>query len=146
MDAGPRVGITINGDQWLVGGQLRMGLPCLGNLGFGPVLALGLGGNHLTLRSSGRLDYLIWFDDAHVFGVYPAVGASALFYMPVGGFATFCNRTGLDECWGHEIGLEVGGGLRYKWFGVDGFLGFGGLPVVTLMAAASFPLTRPGAP
>jgi hypothetical protein len=146
VEEGPRVGISINGDQWLVGGQLRASLPCLGNLGFGPVLVFGLGGNYLTMRSSGRLDYLFWFDDAHVFGAYSAVGASAFFYLPAGGFARFCNRVNLDECWGHDVGFEVGGGLRYKWLGVDGFLGFGGLPVVSVMAFGSFPLTRPEGP
>jgi hypothetical protein len=146
VDAGPRIGISINGDQWLVGAHLRVAVPCFGNLGFGPVMTIGIGGNYFTLRSSGRLDYIFWFDEAHTFGVSPAVGVSALFYMPVGGFARFCNRVGLDECWGHEVGLELGGGVRYKWFGLDAFIGFGGLPAVTVMAAASFPLTRPGDP
>lgn len=146
VDAGPRVGISINGDQWLLGGHLRIALPCLGNLGFGPVLAFGVGSNYLTLTSSGRLDYLVWFDDARVFGAYPVLGASALFYMPGGRFAAFCNRVGLDECWGHEIGWEVGGGLRYRWFGLEALAGFTGLPALTVMAAASFPLTRPGDP
>jgi hypothetical protein len=146
VEAGPRAGISINGDQWVVGSHLRITLPCLGNLGVGPVMAFGLGSNYLTLRSSWRLDYLVWFDEAHTFGLYPAVGASALFYMPGGGFATFCNRVGLDECWGHEVGFEAGGGARYKWFAVDGFIGFDGLPAVTIMAAASFALTHPEAP
>lgn len=134
------MGLSINDDQWLMGAHLRMELPCLGNLGFGPVFALGIGGNFLTLRSSGRLDYLIWFDRAHVFGIYPAIGAAAYFYVPVGGFGSFCRRTNLEECWGHETGLELGGGLRYKWLGVDAFAGFGGLPTVTIMAAATFSL------
>lgn len=142
VDAGPRLGISINSDQWLVGGQLRTGLPCLGELGLGPVFMVGVGGNYLTLRSSGRLDYLWWLDDAHVFGIYPAVGASVLFYMPVGPFASFCNRTGLDECWGYEVGTELGGGLRYRWLGLDAFAGFGELPVVTVMASVSFPLVE----
>jgi hypothetical protein len=143
VDAGPRAGITINGDQWLVGGHLRASVPCLGGLGYGPTLTLGLGGNYLTLKSSGRLDYLIWFDRAKVFGIYPAVGASALFYIPVGGFARFCNRTGLYECYGKELGLEVGVGLRYRWLGADAFIGFGGLPVLTIMVGAWFPFAHP---
>lgn len=144
-DIASRVGVSINGDQWLFGAQLRSGLPCLGELGFGPMFALGVGGNYLTVRSSGRLDYLFWLDDAHAFGIYPALGASVLFYAPVGPFADFCKRTSLDECWGYELGFEIGGGLRYGWFGADAFLGFDGLPIVTLMAFVSTPLTRPEA-
>ncbi len=143
MDAGPRTGVSIRDDQWVIGGHLRAALPCLGNIGFGPVLSLGVGGNYVTLRSSGRLDYLVWFDDAHTVGIYPAIGASAYFYFPVGGFATFCRRVDLEECWGHEVGWELGGGFRYRRLGVDAFAGFGGLPAVTIMAGVMFPLSRP---
>jgi len=144
MEVAPRVGLSINGDQWLVGSQLRASLPCLGELGIGPTLALGVGGNHLTLRSGGRLDYLLWFDSAHVLGIYPAVGAALLFYWPVGHFATFCHRVGLEECSGYDVGSEVGGGIRFHDVAVDAFAGFGGLPVLSIMAAWSFPISRPG--
>jgi hypothetical protein len=140
VEVGPRIGVSVNGDQWLIGGQLRSSVPCLGQLGFGPTLAVGLGGNHLTLRSSGRLDYMLWFDRAHVFGVYPSAGVSVFIYTPVGRFAAFCHRVHLDECSGYMVGGEIGGGIRYRWAAVDAFLGLGGLPVVTIMAAASFPL------
>jgi hypothetical protein len=147
VDAGPRLGLSVNADQWLFGGQLRTGLPCLGGLGIGPAFMIGVGGNYLTLRSSGRLDYMWWLDDAHVFGIFPAVGASVLYYMPVGPFASFCDRTDLDECWGYEVGTELGGGIRYRQLGVDAFVGFGELPVVTIMASVSFPLVeREGQP
>jgi hypothetical protein len=144
VDSGPRAGISINGDQWLLGAHLRVGLPCFGGLGLSHTLAFGLGGNYFTLRSSGRLDYMFWFDNQHIFGIYPTAGVSALFYGPVGGFASFCSRVGLDECWGHDAGWEAGGGIRYRWLGVDALVGFAGLPVLTVMVGAWFPLTHPG--
>jgi hypothetical protein len=143
VEAAPRMGVSLNADQWLLGGQLRTFLPCLGHLGLGPLVALGIGGNHLTLKSGGHLDYMLWFDDAHVFGVYPAVGGSVRFYWPVGPFATFCHRVGLEECSGYDLGGEVGGGFRYRAFSVDAFVGFGGLPVLSIMAAMSFSLSTP---
>ena len=143
VEAAPRVGLSVNGDQWLVGSALRASLPCLGELGIGPTLALGVGGNHLTLRSGGRLDYLLWFDDAHTFAIYPSVGAALQFYWPVGNFATFCHRVDLDECSGYHFGNELGGGVRYGNLAVDAFAGFGGLPVLSVMAAWSFAFTPP---
>jgi hypothetical protein len=143
VEIGPRAGVSVNGDQWLFGGHLRTSVPCFWNLGFGPIVVLGLGGNHLTIRSSGRLDYMLWFDRAHTFALYPAAGASVLFYVPVGRFAEFCNRVHLDECSGYTVGGEVGGGARYRWLSVDAFAGFRGLPVVAVMAALSFPLDQP---
>jgi hypothetical protein len=116
-------------------------MPCLGSVGLGPMLALGVGGNHLTVRSSGRLDYMVWLDADHVFGIYPAVGASVLFYTPVGGFATFCHRVDLEGCSGHAFGGEIGGGIRYRSISVDAFVGFAELPVLTIMAAAWLPLS-----
>lgn len=136
----PRLGVSINGDQWLVGNQLRMTLPCLGNLGYGPFLAFGFGGNHLTFRSAARLDYQLWLDRGKTFALVPAVGAAALFYVPVGGFASFCERTGLVECYGEGTGLEVGGAIRYRSFSVDAFVGLGDLPVLTITAGVTFPL------
>jgi hypothetical protein len=137
------MGLSINDDQWLAGGQLRTSFPCLGKLGFGPLLVLGVGGNHITFRSAFRLDYLFWLDSAHNFGVYPAVGAAVLFYLPVGDFAEFCHRVALDECSGYIFGAELGGGLRYRRFSLDAFAGFGGLPVLSIMAVLHFPLTGP---
>jgi hypothetical protein len=145
-ELGPRFGLTVNADQWLFGAALRSSVPCLGNLGVGPALAVGVGGNHLTMRSSGRLDYMLWLDHAHTFGVYPAVGASVRFYVPVGRFASFCNRVHLDECSGYDVGGEIGGGVRYRWLALDAFAGSRGLPVVTVMAALSFPLVGPELP
>jgi len=98
------------------------------------------------VRSAGRLDYMIWFGPAHVLGIYPAVGASVNFYMPLGRFASFCHRVGLDECTGYDVGAEVGGGVRYRRFAIDAFAGFGGLPGLTIMAAMAFPLARPEGP
>jgi hypothetical protein len=139
VELGPRFGISVNGDQWLVGAGLRSSVPCFGTLGFGPLLAFGLGGNHLTVRSAGRFDYLLWFDAAHTFGIYPILGASLRVYVPVGRFASFCRQVHLDECSGYDLGGELGGGVRYRALGVDAVVGFGGLPVVTILGGLSLP-------
>lgn len=146
VELGPRVGVSINGDQWLGGAHLRSSMPCLGTLGLGPQLVIGAGGNHISIRSAGRLDYMLWFDDAHTFGIFPAVGASVRFYLPVGRFASFCYRVHLAECSGYDAGTELGGGIRFRWASLDAMIGSHGLPVLTIMAAASFRLVDAEAP
>jgi hypothetical protein len=140
LGLGPRLGISVNGDQWIAGAHLRWGFPCLGRLGMMPVVYMGLGGNHLTARASLRLDYLVRIGGEQGFSIYPAVGGSVIFYMPVGHFASFCHRVDLNECWGYDFGLELGGGLGYHWFALDVIAGFAGIPVVTITATATFPL------
>jgi hypothetical protein len=140
VELSARLGLSVHSDQWLGGGQLRATLPCLGNLGIGPLLTFGVGGNHLTVRSAARLDYLFWLDRSHHFGIYPAAAAAVIFYVPMGHFAEFCHRVDLEECSGFLLGGEMGGGLRYRMFAVDAVAGFGGLPTLTIMAALAFPV------
>src|SRR5664279_383205 len=60
LSGGPRLGGTLNGDQWVLGGQARLNLPCFGGLALETVGQFGFGGNHMTLRPSLRLMYEWW--------------------------------------------------------------------------------------
>jgi hypothetical protein len=138
--AGPRMGVSINGDQWIIGGHLLVESLCLPGLGIEPVVLVGIGGNFLTLRPAGRVTYSFWIGGRHGVALAPALGVSALIWIPVGDFASFCNRTDLDGCGGHDIGFEIGGGLRWRWLRLEAMGGFGGLPVVTITLAADLPV------
>ena len=62
LEGGPRGGLTVNDDQWIVGGHLRLGLLCLGGFALEPVALVGFGGNYLTLRPSLRAIYRLYSD------------------------------------------------------------------------------------
>jgi hypothetical protein len=138
FSGGPRAGGTLNGDQWAVGGHLRLNLPCLGGLALEPVGQVGLGGNHMTLRPSLRLLHEWWLGGRRGLGIYPVAGASFIYYVPVGPFASWCNRYDVHACWGFASGFELGGGLEYRWAGLEVIGGFSGLPAVTIMGTATF--------
>jgi hypothetical protein len=132
--------VSVNGDQYLIGAHLRWSLPCLGGLGLAPVVVAGFGGNYMTVRPSLRFDYMFRIGGPLGFAIYPALGGSVIYYAPVGHFASFCTRVDLDECWGFDYGLELGGGLGYHWFALEAMVGLHGLPVVTVTATATIPL------
>lgn len=150
LGVGPRAGVSINGDQWILGGYGRFDGFCLGgcprHLSLELQLLAGLGGNHLTLRASLRLEYIFWF--MHDFGLYPLAGISFIGWLPVGHFATFCHRVDLEGCTGWDAGLEVGGGFRVWRLTFEAAVGVGGIgtdnaiPVLTITAGLHFPLWR----
>jgi hypothetical protein len=143
-EVGPRAGVSVNNDQWVMGGFARVGglcpFVCLGDLGASLHALLGLGGNRATLRVGLRLDSLLWFDAAHKFALYPVAGASAYVLVPVGAFAEFCERTHLQGCGGTYWGAELGGGIRVWKVFVEGVVGTGQLPVVTATAGIALPV------
>jgi hypothetical protein len=140
VKAGPRAGGTINQDQWAFGGHARLGLLCLGGFAIETAAIVGLGGNYLTLRPSARLQYHFGPGGERSVSVYPSAGYSLLFYRPVGDFESFCDRYDVDACYDSVQGFELGGGVGYWLLGVEGLVGFGGLPVVTIAVTATFPL------
>ncbi len=119
---------------------MRINLPCLGGLALEPVGQIGLGGNYMTFRPSLRLLYEWWIGGKGALGFYPAVGTSLIYYVPVGPFATWCNRYDVHACWGLESGYELGVGVEYRWLGLEVIGGFGGLPAVTITGTATFPI------
>jgi hypothetical protein len=38
--------------------------------------------------------------------------------------------------------VELGGGIAYRFLGLDAVAGFGSLPVVTITLTATFPMTK----
>lgn len=142
FDAGARAGVSINGDQWIGGGHARLSLTCLGGLGLEPVAIAGVGGNYLTLRPSLRFFYWVWLDRGRRWSLAPSLGASLVYYTPVGNFATFCHRYDVDACSGFSRGFEAAMSIGLSGIGLDATLGFGDLPVVTLSAMYTWPLTR----
>jgi hypothetical protein len=143
IDVGARAGVSINNDQWVLGGFLRYGrlcpFVCLGDLGASVHALVGVGGNRTTVRLGIRLDSLLWFDRAHTVALYPVAGASAQVLVPVGHFAEFCARTGLEGCGGRFWGAELGGGLRVWRLFLEGVVGTGEFPIVTATMGMVFP-------
>jgi hypothetical protein len=144
LDAGPKAGVSINGDQWVLGGFARLRglcpILCLGDLGVGFHALAGLGGNRVTLRTGLRVDTSLWLDDSHTVAFYPAVGGSAYILVPAGHFKEFCERTHLGGCGGTYFGLELGGGVRLWPFFVEALVGTGELPVVTVTGGIVLPV------
>jgi hypothetical protein len=144
FEAGPRGGLTVNDDQWIVGGHLRLGFLCLGGFALEPVALVGFGGNYLTLRPSLRAIYRLYSDTNRELEIHPTLGYSLVQWFPVGHFAEWCDRLEVDACWARDSGVELGGGLAYRFLGIDAVAGFGSLPVVTVTLTATFPIAKTG--
>jgi hypothetical protein len=142
LEGGPRGGLTVNDDQWIVGGHLRVGFLCLGGLALEPVALLGFGGNYLTLRPSVRAIYRLYSDTNRKLEIHPTLGYSLVQWIPVGRFAEWCDRLEVDACYARDSGVELGGGVAYRFLGLEAVAGFGSLPVVTITLTATFPITK----
>ena len=144
VEGGPRGGITINDDQWILGGHLRLGFLCLGGFALEPVALVGFGGNYMTLRPSLRAIYHLYSDTNRELELHPTLGYSLVQWLPVGRFAEWCSRLEVDACYARDGGLELGGGIAYRFIGLDAVAGFGTLPIVTITLMATFPITKGG--
>ncbi len=142
LEGGPRGGLTINDDQWILGGHVRLGLLCLGGFALEPVALVGFGGNYLTLRPSVRAIYRLYSDTNRELELHPTLGYSLVQWIPVGPFADWCDRLEVDACYARDSGVELGGGIAYRFLGIDAVAGFGSLPVVTITLTATFPMAR----
>jgi hypothetical protein len=142
LEGGPRGGLTVNDDQWILGGHLRLGLLCLGGFALEPVALVGFGGNYLTLRPSVRAIYRLYSDTNRLLELHPTLGLSLVQWLPVGQFAEWCDRLEVDACYARDSGVELGGGIAYRFLGLDAVAGFGSLPVVTITLTATFPIVQ----
>jgi len=142
FEGGPRGGLTVNDDQWILGGHLRVGFLCLGGFAFETVGLVGFGGNYLTLRPSLRVIYRLYSDTNRELELHPTLGWSLVQWFPVGHFSTWCERLEVDACWARDSGVELGGGMAYRFLGLDAVAGFGSLPSVTITLMATFPLGK----
>jgi hypothetical protein len=144
VEGGPRGGITVNDDQWILGGHLRLGFLCLGGFTIESVALLGFGGNYLTLRPSLRGIYRLYSDTNRELELHPTLGYSLVQWIPVGRFAEWCSRLEVDACYARDGGVELGGGIAYRFIGLDAVAGFGTLPIVTITLMATFPIAKGG--
>jgi hypothetical protein len=144
VEGGPRGGLTVNDDQWIVGGHLRLGFLCLGGFTLEAVGLVGFGGNYLTLRPSVRALYRLYSDTNRELELHPTLGYSLVQWLPVGPFAKWCDRLHVDACWTRDSGVELGGGIAYRFLGLEAVAGFGSLPVVTVTLLATFPMAKGG--
>jgi hypothetical protein len=148
--AGPQGGISVNPDQWVLGGVIGLDGVCVIGCTRDLTLALhalsGVAGNHVTVRISPRLSYTFWIGDEDTLGVEVAAGGGVIALIPVGGFAEFCNRTDLDGCGGVWAGFEYGAGVRLWPITVHAIVGTGEVPVVTATASFRISLWEGGAP
>lgn len=140
LSIGPRFGMSLNGDQWLAGGHLLLENLCLDGVGVEPILLVGLGGNHATIRTGLRAGFTFWIGGVRGVGLMPMVGADLSVALPVGDFARFCSRTQILGCDGVFLGYEIGAGVRYRWFRLEAMAGFADLPVFTTTFALDLPL------
>lgn len=134
LRAGLRAGASLNNDQALLGGHV------LAEDGFAlePVVLVGIGGNHFTMRPSVRAGYTFWIGDVGDFGIMPSAGITMQLYLPVGRFASWCDRVDLDACHGWQLGGELGGGVRMGWARLEAMAGIGEVPAVTITFAGDW--------
>jgi hypothetical protein len=141
---GPEAGVSLNGDQWIVGAFSRLDglcvLACSRNLSIAVHALAGIGGNVMTVRGSPRLGYTFWLAEEDTVGIEIAAGGGIIGFIPVGGFAEFCSRTELRGCGGTHVGAEFGGGVRLWPFHLGAIAATGELPVVTVTLALQFPI------
>ncbi|MBI4819545.1 MAG: hypothetical protein HY791_24950 [Deltaproteobacteria bacterium] len=116
VQVGPRVGVSINSDQWIFGGHILFEGLCFEGVGLEPILLVGFGGNHAVLRPGFRAGYTLWLGPV---GLMPMAGASLNVAVPVGGFSDFCDEFALTGCADTFIGFELGGGVRYEWLRLE---------------------------
>lgn len=101
-EIGPRIGLSINPDQFVIGGQLHFPLNDPRGLGIDPSLELGVGDDITTIQFNG--DVMYHFENAGP-RWNPYVGAGL-------GIAFFdANNGGGSDT---ETGVNLIGGLRFR--------------------------------
>ena len=100
QEIGPRIGLSINPDQFVIGGQMQFPLDPQG-LAICPSVELGVGDNVTTIALNGDLYY--HFDNAGPnWNPYVGGGVGIVFFDADNG--------GSDD----EIGVNLLGGLRFR--------------------------------
>ncbi|MBI2372479.1 MAG: hypothetical protein HYV07_00635 [Deltaproteobacteria bacterium] len=137
---GPRLGVSVNADQYIVGGHVLFENLCLKGVGIEPIFLVGFGGNHATLRPGVRVGYTFWIGGPDGLGLMLGAGATLSVATPVGSFSSFCHDVRIEGCGWTGFGFEAGGALRYGWVRLEAQLGFEELPVLTTTLALDYPL------
>lgn len=133
-EIGPRVGLSINPDQFVVGGQINLPLEPRG-LAISPNIELGVGDNVTVLQLNADLDY--HFDNAGPnWNPYVGGGIGLAFF-------DFNNDAGGGNQ--SELGVNLLGGLRFRQkSGSHLFtelrLGVGDIPDAKVIVGWNFPM------
>jgi hypothetical protein len=132
-EIGPRVGLSINPDQFVIGGQMNFPIEPRG-LAISPNVELGVGDNVTTIQLNADLDY--HFADAGPnWNPYVGGGIGIAFF-------DFSNDAGGGS--ESEIGVNLLGGLRFRQkSGSHLFtelrLGIGDIPDAKVIVGWNFP-------
>jgi len=134
-EIGPRVGLSINPDQFVIGGQINLPLETARGLAISPNVELGVGDNVTTLQLNADLDY--HFDNAGPnWNPYVGGGIGIAFF-------DFSNDAGGGS--ESELGVNLLGGLRFRQKNGSHLftelrLGIGDIPDAKVMVGWNFPM------
>lgn len=132
-EIGPRLGVSVDPDQFAFGGQLQVG-PFEPNFMFSPNIELGVGDNITTLQFNFDVDY--HFDTGPRWNPYAGGGlAIAVFDFDEGNFPNRSSDT--------EVGVNFIGGVRFKNQSGSNFftelrVGVGDIPELKAMVGWNF--------
>jgi len=134
-EIGPRVGLSINPDQFVIGGQMNFPLENTHGLAVSPNLELGVGDNVTTIQFNGDLDYH-FANQGPTWNPYIGAGLGIAFF-------DFNNDVGGGS--NSEIGVNLIGGLRFHQHNGSHLftelrVGLGDIPDAKVMVGWNFPM------
>jgi hypothetical protein len=134
VSIGPRLGVSIDPDQFVVGGQMHFG-PVADNLFVSPDLELGFGDDLTTIQINVDLHYVFAPNNQ----LHPYVGGGIGF-----AFYEFDNGGNGNDDSETEVGANIVGGLRFMTSGRTSHfftelrLGLGDIPDLKIMGGWNF--------
>jgi hypothetical protein len=137
MAFGIRAGISMDLDDVHIGGHVQFRDFLLPNgvlepsatFGFGSEDVFGVDLDYTTIRVSANYKYL--FGDRAGLTFYPQAGISWYRFSLSDCPSTF-------DCSDSEFGVNVGGGVGFGGFAIDGIIGLGNLPDLAITASYTF--------
>jgi hypothetical protein len=134
-EIGPRVGLSINPDQFVIGGQMNLPLENTHGLAISPNIELGVGDHQTTIQLNGDLDYH-FANQGPTWNPYIGAGLGIAFFnfnSDVGGGSN------------SEIGVNLIGGIRFHQHNGSHLftelrVGLGDIPDAKVMVGWNFPM------
>jgi hypothetical protein len=133
-EIGPRVGVSISPDQFVIGGQMNFPIQPRG-LAISPNIELGVGDNVTTIQFNGDMVY--HFDEAGPnWNPYAGAGIALAF---------FDNNNDIGGGSSSEVGINFIGGLRFRQKNGSHLftelrLGITDIPDAKIMVGWNFPM------
>jgi hypothetical protein len=131
VSVGPRFGLSVDPDQFVLGGQMYFDPDLATNLYFTPSAEVGFGDDVTLFQVNGDLVYVVRLATS----LHPYFGAGVAVAL-----IDFEGDLGSDT----EVGLNLVGGLRFareeraSHFFVEGRFGVGDIPDLKVMAGWNF--------